>query len=37
MKVLVTSKRIDYSYRIIFQIKGEEVHLLNIGSHDEVY
>ena len=31
--------RLTYSYRIILRIKvvGREIHLLDIGSHDEVY
>ncbi|MBQ7252934.1 MAG: type II toxin-antitoxin system mRNA interferase toxin, RelE/StbE family [Kiritimatiellae bacterium] len=31
--------RLTYSYRIVLRIavRGKEIHLLDIGSHDEVY
>lgn len=28
---------LTYEYRILFLLKGNEIYLTNIGSHDEIY
>ena len=33
----LSSVSINMSYRIVLEIRGEEIILINIGSHDQVY